>query len=401
MATNISERQATARVRLRCCVLSNPEELAEYVPSWNDLLFRAIHNEPSLSPLWMMNWWEIYGKVDGWKLRVGLFFEQDRLVGVAPLCWRWVWHRGILPLRQYRPLAGDREVSDSIYSNYLGLVIERGREEDLVDAFVKAFTEKTFGVWDELLLPMMAGDQAQPRLLSEHFSRRGFVAELHDAAASGYTELPATWEEYLAGLKGTNRRYVKKTLKDFDAWAEGTAQIQRVFSGREDLDEGIRVLHQLHAERWQADGQLGVFASPRFSAFHERVMEQLWRNDSLELWWLAAHGKPVAAIYYIRWNDKLSCYQTGRTTQAPSHVRPTLALHLLCLRNAIAEGRREFDTLANIAQWKRQISLSIRPMVDLRVARPGIREWLRGRCEATIALVRPLRRWLKRKRSCH
>ncbi len=396
MSTTILERETIISSRLHCQVISDADKLYEYVPAWNDLLSRSAHNEHTLSPLWMMNWWDIYGKADGWKLRVGLFFDDARLVGVAPLCWGWFWHRGIIPLRQIRPLAGDQDWLDTVYSNYLGLIIEQGQEKEVARSFVQACQKGLFGTWDEMFFPMMAADQEQPQLLSEQFSKCGYLTELKDAAQSGYTELPTTWENYLASLKSKNRKYVKKTLKDFDEWAAGTTQYFRA-SAREELDQVNAILHQLHAERWQAAGQSGVFAAPRYRAFHDRVMQELFRNQHLELCWLAAHGKPVAAVYNIVWDGKVNCYQSGRAMNTPGHIRPTLVLHLMCLRNAIERGCREFDTLANIAQWKKQISLSVRQMVDLRITRGGVKEWLRWSCERTLDFLRPVRRWLKRK----
>jgi len=64
----------------------------------------------------------IYGR--GRELRVGLFHDGDRLVGVAPLCRRRFWHRPGIPMRRLEFLGGDDNEDDGVCSEYLRPIIQ-------------------------------------------------------------------------------------------------------------------------------------------------------------------------------------------------------------------------------------------------------------------------------------
>src|SRR5690606_27068315 len=170
----------------------------------------------------------------------------------------------------------------------------------------------------------------------------------------------------------------KTSLRAFDAWTSGDASLQVVRTEAE-LERGARILRDLHAARWRADGQAGAFASTRFSAFHAEVMPALLSRGALELMWLCAHGEPVAAVYNIVWNDKVYFYQSGRRPDLPRQVRAGLVLHALAIRRAIELKRREYDFLNGGSRYKLDLALASRPLGTLRVRR-------RGRTERVVRL---------------
>ena len=124
---------------------------------------------------------------------------------------------------------------------------------------------------------MMDGMAAMTGLLAAAFRRAGLDAETVATTAAPYVPLPPTWDAYLKSLSSNDRRLVVHSLRDFDAWAGGAAQLRRAASVAE-LEEGMRILKALHAERWKKDGQAGAFHSRRFSAFHGAVTADLLRQ---------------------------------------------------------------------------------------------------------------------------
>src|SRR5205823_2903580 len=115
----------------------------------------------------------------------------------------------------------------------------------------------------------------------------------------------------------------------------------------------------------------------KFNAFHDAVLPQLLEAGALQLVWLSAHGRPVAAMYNIVWNNKVHFYQSGRDTTLPAHLRPGIVIIGKVIQQAIEAGRREFDFLGGASSYKTQLALATRPLVLLRVARPGVRELAR------------------------
>jgi hypothetical protein len=335
----------------------------------------------------LLTWWNVFG--EGRTLRAALFSEGARLAGLALLCSRQHRHRGAIPFRRLELVGSGEPEADEICSEYIGPIAERGAEAAVARALAESLFAGQLGEWDELILPAMDGELALPGLLAEALERRGIAVESTVTARAPHIPLPKTWPDYLAALPGSRRYAVQRALRDFDRFAGADAKFH-VAQTDDDLARGRAILQKLHGERWEGTG--GVFASPRFCAFHDAVMPLLLRAGALELWWLEVRGEPLAALYNIVWNGKVQYYQSGRRMQLPKSVRPGLVLHAHAIRHAIEAGRREYDFLAGEPAWKLQLALATRPIVELRAARPGWRETARGLAERGLAWARRLRK---------
>jgi CelD/BcsL family acetyltransferase involved in cellulose biosynthesis len=356
--------------------VSTPVGLEGLAPAWRDLLGRSAADEPMLDPTWLLPWWRVYGQGTGRRLRICLFHEGGRLVGLAPLARRRYWYGSCLPFARLEPLGADVDEGDGVCSEYLNIIAERGAEVRVADALAQALATGAAGRCDELVLAAMDGTGPMPRLLGEALTRAGYRTDVRITGSAPYIPLPACWEHYLQAL-GRHRRYLVRSQRDFDAWAGSEAQIRRAATAA-DLDEGQRILLALHGERWEGTGQAGAFRAPRFAAFHAAVLPQLLDRGALDLLWLTVRDEPVAAAYNIRWNGKVYFYQCGRRPDLPREVRPGILLHAHAIRAAIAAGLREYDFLGGAARYKQQLALAARPLVQVRAVQPSVVEAVRS-----------------------
>jgi CelD/BcsL family acetyltransferase involved in cellulose biosynthesis len=343
---------------------------------WSDLLARSTTPEPTSTPLWLFAWWREFGRDEGRELRVVVMEDAGSLIGVVPLSTRRTSYRGALPLRRIELLGRGEDRHAEICSEYIGPIVARGRERDVADAFARGALCGALGRWDEIVLPAMNGDDATLGPVHDALVEHGARVEIEPIETSLYIPLPSTWDGYLNALPGANRYVVTRALRELDAWA-GAGGWSFVRAKTEaDLEEGKRILHSLHAERWSAEGHGGAFENERFRRFHDDVMGELLRGRdgaSLDLVWLAVKGEPVAANYGIVYEKKLSFYQAGRKLDVPKQVKVGIALHALSIRGAIEAKRTEYDFLGGDAQYKRQLGLAKRSLVTLRAVAPGPR----------------------------
>jgi CelD/BcsL family acetyltransferase involved in cellulose biosynthesis len=377
---------------LRLSVLTEFEAVEKLRPEWSALLERSGSNELMLTPAWLLTWWRVYGR--DCRPQVGAFYQGERLVGLAPLLERRFWYRPGIPFRRLEALGADVDEGDGVCSDYLNLITEAGAEEKIAAAFARALVTGAFGQWDELILPAMAGDGAMPALVVEAFRHEGLPCEFVQTGVAPYIPLPTSWEAYLKALPGRKRYFVQRTEREFQAWAAGTATFHQA-TNVTDLAEGRRILMALHQERWQGAGQRGVFASERFRRFHEALMAQMLAEGELDLAWLAVRGEPVAAVYSLIHDNKVYYYQCGRRVDLPPKLRPGLVILFDAIRRAITAGRREFDFLAGAAQYKAQLALASRPLLEFRVARPSVKERLRRWADRGIACIRQAKNALR------
>jgi CelD/BcsL family acetyltransferase involved in cellulose biosynthesis len=377
-------------LELTCAVVTDPARLEALRPDWLALLGRSAADGPMLGPTWLTTWWRVFGPLQGRRLCLALFHDGGRLVGLAPLLGRTHWYKPGIPFRRLEPLGSGEREEDSICSDYLNVIAERGAERPVAAALAAALAAGALRRWDELVIPLMDGLGEMPGMLVEACRAAGLSAERTVTGAAPYATLPSTWEDYLKGLGKKGRYAVLHGLRDFEEWAGGPARVERVTSAA-NLARGTSVLIDLHQRRWRSAGQPGRFAVPRFRQFHEAVWPRLLADGALELAWLVGRGEPVAAQYNLVWGGKVYFYQCGRRVDVPGHVRPGTVLLAQLIRGAIEAGRREFDFLNGEAQYKRRLAAATRPVVQVRVTRPSWRERAR-------LLVQSGKRWVRRVR---
>lgn len=376
-------------MHLSCSVLTTPEELLALRPAWSDLLARSSSDELMLSPTWLLTWWRVFGGIDGRALRVAAIRGGDRLIGLAPLLARAHRYPPGVPFRRLELLGTGEREEDEINSEYLGVIAERGAEQDVARALVDALAEEALGPWDELVLRELDAGAAIAPLLAAELGARGFGGDLEVTGASLHVDLPATYDDYLAALTAPGRYLVRRSMRDFERWARGDARV-RVATSPEELEVGRRALIALHTERW---GGGGVFTSARFNAFHDAVMPALLDEQrrtgeaGLELSWIEVRGEPVAAVYNVRFRDRMYFYQSGRRLDLPRAIRPGIVMQARSIERAIELGLRRYDFLGGTARYKRQLALGTRAIGRIRAVRApaGLRE--RGRRFAAQGLA--------------
>jgi CelD/BcsL family acetyltransferase involved in cellulose biosynthesis len=374
-----------------CRVVTDPAEAERLRPAWSALAARSFRNELTQSPDWLLTWWQVYGPLQGRQLRLGFFYQGDRLVGLAPLLRRRHWYRGVVPYRRLEFLASGEPAEQGIYSNHLSVLAEAGAEESVARSMVEAAREGAFGAWDEVVLPMMSADTPMPGLLAGAFRAAGFAVDMKEIARAPYISLPTTWDAYLRSLSANARRNVRRSLKALDACSAGATRLESV-QHVADLEMGKSILTKLHHQRWESAGQTGVFRFSSYLRFHDAVMRRLLARGSLQLTWLCVGHEPVAALYGMEWSGKVYLYQLGRRIDVAERLRPGATLLALMIRKAIEAGHREFDLLADDAPFKRHLAPQARALLRLRVAPPSLVESLRRAGKGCLASLRWLRR---------
>lgn len=370
-------------------IIDEPAEALAWREGWHDLLARSASDQPTKSPLWLLAWWKVFGPLQNRKLRLLLFLEKERLVGVAPLLERIAWRLPALPFRRLELVGSGEPEADEICSEHIGPIAEPGREIAVAGALVAALTGGRLGSWDEVVLSAM-DDDAMFGALERALSDAGLAWEKSASGGCPYVALPTSFDAYLASLRSEQRYLVRRSLRDFERWAGGDFEVRRAET-RSELALGKSVLETLHAERWRAAGKPGVFASSRFRAFHDEVMDLLLDEGAIDLSWLSVRGRPVAASYNVVWHGKVHFYQGGRTLDVPKNVRPGIVLHAYSIRRAIEAGFSEYDFLAGTSQYKLDLATHVRPMACLRAVRSRLKERVRSAAEKGLARMKRLR----------
>lgn len=389
-------------VNVRTTRVESLAELEALEPAWWDLCERASDREPVATPTWLLAWWRTFGD-DTRRLRSLAIWDDDRLIGLAPLQERWVRHRGILPMRRLELLATGEDEAEEVCSDYVGVIAERGAEEVVAREVAEEIAQRASS-WDELYFTQMDGESKVTIALEHALAPHGIIATERARGACPHILLPKAWDDYVKGLDSKSRYLVTRALRELDSWAGADGWKLRRATNAEELVEARDVLHRLHETRWTCDGHDGVFARDRFRTFHDEVMPKLLARGELDVVWLEVKGQPVAVLYNIVYDNKAYVYQSGRITHdVPKNLKIGIAMNCVAIRDYIDKGLREYDFLNGMSQYKRQMCAgNSRPIVTVRAPSPAPRgqtlELARRATERVVPIAKLLHRKVRNMR---
>ncbi|MBE9528967.1 MAG: GNAT family N-acetyltransferase, partial [Proteobacteria bacterium] len=186
-----------------------------------------------------------------------------------------------------------------------------------------------------------------------------------------HVELPDTYEEYLGQLGSSTRAKIRRDSRRLQA--HGDVRFRRT-ENREELEVDFDEFARLHTVRWNSRNCPGSFETGLFKEFLKSMAIDLLETDSLDLLFLEIDGRPAAALYNMRYNNRISFLQSGLDSEVASDLSPGLLLHDNSIHDAIDSGVREYDFLMMGATdtYKKRLAKESRFLCDIYLARPGL-----------------------------
>lgn len=378
-------------------LITKQSELFSIARQWQGLLAQSANPEPMMDPGWLLLWWRQYGA--GVQLAMGLLFDGDDLVGLAPLCIRKFVYCPGLVFRRLQFMGMEANEKDGVGSIYMNFIARRGYEAPVARGFVDHIAAGDFGSWHEVMLGSVNCDAPMSMLTQAHFVELGLRCEEKKRMTGYFAELPATWEAYLQSISTSHRSLIEEAIAGFEKWADQMGG-WRLESGAtpDTLKSGLDTLLALNQERWNGEGREDAFSSPRFTAFHRNYISTRPDSDSIEIARLMVADTPVAVMYAIRAGHKVLAYRHGRAAGVPAHVQVGLVIDALMIKDAISRGGKEFDFLGGESSNKACFATNQRRIASIRASRLSAREVVRlglistrDRLKAAVAFAKSLR----------
>src|SRR5262245_4631874 len=226
------------------------DEFLELEHDWNALLPRSEADTIFLTWEWLWSWWNAYARsVD--RLHILVFRDNNGDLDA------------IIPL--YRPVSNKLNIllpktlrfigQGSADSDYLDIIVARGRESEVLNEFWKHLSAHK-RTWDVLEFAAVPSTSPTLSWLQKLRKLDGLLFRSLTFPCA-VAELPGSWDKYLTGLHPRFRAEVCTTLRQLD---ESHRVRLRSISSEEELVPALGVLYDLHGKRWKS--KCGVFLNP-------------------------------------------------------------------------------------------------------------------------------------------
>jgi CelD/BcsL family acetyltransferase involved in cellulose biosynthesis len=304
---------------------------------WDDLLEASASDCFFLTWEWLYPWWK---HLSGDRsLRIVTLRSGGELVAIAPLASRPRRLARLAPFRSLEFIGADRVCSD-----YLDLIIRRGREPEALDALTEYLSRD---------MPMIKLANVRRTSLAAELAtglqRHGWSPSEETIAVCPFTILTGhSWQSYLATLGPEHRYNFRRRLRNVTK----LANVQ--FEEARSPAQAQAMLHDLvamHNMRWRDRGGSDAFDSPDLIAFHEEVTQLALDRGWLKLYTLTLDGRPAAALYGFHYRATFYFMQAGFDPRFRKHSVGLLTMGL-AIKTAIDEGMDECDLLRGDEAYK-------------------------------------------------
>jgi CelD/BcsL family acetyltransferase involved in cellulose biosynthesis len=287
------------------------------------------------------------------------------LIGIAP----WYLDRTIVKGNVLRWLG-----SGEVCTDHLSLICRPEDREQVAAEVAEALTVQC-DEWDRLDLNAVDADDYAILALVAHLEERECIVSRQAADSCWVLDLPASWDDYLAGISKSHRKQLRQSERR--VIESGRVKWSTVSNAGE-FDAAWPVLVDLHQRRRKSLGEPGCFASRPFYDFHHHVARKMLERGQLRMSWLSLDGTPAAAEYHFADSQATYAYQGGvdptRLAEEPGRLST-----ILCLQRAIEERHKCFDFLRGNEPYKAHWRAEPRTTHDYRVVPNRRLARLRGR----------------------
>lgn len=308
-----------------------PEKLQSLRDEWTYLQDTSVASCIYLTWQWITLWWQHFGHTGDLWLLEARETDDNRLIGLAPLiCVRHQPKYG-LPWRQIQ------FIGVSFTCEHLDFIVEEGREEEVITAFVETLMAHR-SRWDVLRLSNLI--EGTPTLAI--LDRMECSWRTEEPLIAPFIPLPDDWNTYYSTLGRRMRKGQRRRVRRFnEAYPDNAFHCA---TDSEELDATLDALIRLHQAKWEAAGEEGAFGTPRTQKFWREASRMFLTQDWLRLCCLKADGRIVAANLAYQYRGRVYDY-TGGTAEDMMEYDLGHLLNERLIARAIEEGQQEYDFL--------------------------------------------------------
>lgn len=368
---------------LLATVIEDPGRIGRLREEWRELLAASDADGLFLTPEWLATWWEHFG--EGRRLALLTLRRHRQLVGLAPLFSGRRRFGRVVPQRLIEWLG-----TGVVGSDYLDAAARRGHEAEVARGVAEFLGRE--GAVVTLSHVRDAGSLAGA--VAAELAQTGWTVARRIIETCPYIPLKGhTWESYLASLGPSHRYNFTRRLKNLHK--AGTLVFE-VVEKDDQRREALEAFCALHHDRWDERGGSDALQSPQELAFHDAFTKLALERGWLRLCVLRLDGRPIGALYGMRYGPTFYFYQSGFD---PAYRRQSVGLVTmgLAIRQALAEGAEEYDLLHGTESYKFLWTDRTRDLARWQLFPPSLRGlFCRGAVRGEEAAKRAARRYVPR-----
>ena len=359
---------APEKEEMNTAVLTRVEELEAIRSEWDALAHLDARDGFFRTSGWYLSWLRCV-RPDAQPFVITARSEDDRLVGLAPLC-----------LYSYQDLGFRLDTvgfagAEIVSGDFLDVLAEPTERARVLNATFDALQENR-SRWGLLQLGEVLISGELHSIAKTRAGEMGLALREEQENICPFILLPSSFDEYLKGLNKSVRYNIRRRTKMILEEKNGSIE---VCQGPADVSKGVDALVQLHHARWRSRNDPGTLGRPGFVNFIRDVCANPPGGSSYRLYVLRHAGQPAGAFLVFYFGESALYYQAGWDPNSPiERYSPGMVLMARSIQDAIDAGKHYYEFLRGDEAYKFRWTKSTRRTITLLAARSTVaRTYLR------------------------
>lgn len=321
-----------------------PED-SQVLQSWDDLN----RSSPSGTAFHTPAWQHALGRafIRAGRFRLLTILDQDRVLGVLPLQFN---RHGVL------------EAPGSMISDYIEPLIHAPRARGVWSSILMALKRIPGIETSQVVLDNCRLDRIDSTALYDAAAEQGFALTIEQTADAARIPLPGTFDEYLAALKGHDRKEIRRKLRNAETRAAAELVIART------SPDVAAAIDQTFAFMRASGGAKALKARWTYRPMFDRSIDELVSANRLKVFTLKLEGQTAAGLICFDSKDGPMLWAAGFNPEQ-RQWSPGIVLMAMAIRQSIADKAPCFDLLRGMSRYKDELGSVNAPVHRITLTR--------------------------------
>ena len=176
-------------------------------------------------------------------------------------------------------------------------------------------------------------------------------------------------------LSRNSRQQIRRAMRLHD---EGDGVKLHRAANRQEAQDMLDRLAELHQASWRARGKPGAFADPAFIDMHRELIANRFDAGEIDLIEISGTAGTIGLLYNFIYRGEALSYQSGFAPIIDKHDKPGLICHVMAAQDYLNRGLSAYRFLCGESQYKRSLSNRTDLLASYTNRRPTLKERLKS-----------------------
>jgi GT2 family glycosyltransferase len=256
------------------------------------------------------------------------------------------------------------------FSYHLDFVAEKGKEKEASEQLV----QQLFDIeekWDLIHFRHLVDKPIFGDVLKRKCEEKKFVLTERQGDACSVVGLPATMEEYYAGLKKKLRKNLRNDLSRLERQFKVETRIIDGFENDKEFEKNWDGFLRLHLENMERKGEKTVLSNPAFRGIYRKASRNAAKKGKTVFLELFLDGRLAGSLLGIKQGDRFSVLNIGFSKDYDARQSLGNVLFLKAINYCCKEGLKKFDLLGGNPEYKAKFGGELKSGLELKVFKSG------------------------------